>query len=307
MRWWYRMAKTVFRPEEVVVLSDRVVIQPPPKAEVEAETEEEVQEYTGPTAEDLRREAEEFKARWENEKAEMINRAGEEADRIIKEAEKVAFDEVERAKNEASRIKQEAKEETEKIFDDSRKEASRIVEEAEKKREQIESESYKKGYTDGREAGFQEGKEEVERLVQHLHTIINKAIEKRNEIIDESETQLINLVLLIARKVVKVITENQKNVVINNVIQALRKLKTRGDVVIRVNLEDVKLTSEHVKDFMRMVENVKSITVLEDSSVEKGGCIIETDFGEIDARISSQLKEIEERIQELTPIRVKEG
>ncbi|RKX78428.1 MAG: flagellar assembly protein FliH [Spirochaetes bacterium] len=301
------MAKTVFRPEEVVVLSDRVVIQPPPKAEVEAETEEEVQEYTGPTAEDLRREAEEFKARWENEKAEMINRAGEEADRIIKEAEKVAFDEVERAKNEASRIKQEAKEETEKIFDDSRKEASRIVEEAEKKREQIESESYKKGYTDGREAGFQEGKEEVERLVQHLHTIINKAIEKRNEIIDESETQLINLVLLIARKVVKVITENQKNVVINNVIQALRKLKTRGDVVIRVNLEDVKLTSEHVKDFMRMVENVKSITVLEDSSVEKGGCIIETDFGEIDARISSQLKEIEERIQELTPIRVKEG
>jgi flagellar assembly protein FliH len=45
--------------------------------------------------------------------------------------------------------------------------------------------------------------------------------------------------------------------------------------------------------------------VLEDSSVDKGGCIIETDFGQIDARISSQLHEIEENITELMPIRTK--
>jgi flagellar assembly protein FliH len=50
---------------------------------------------------------------------------------------------------------------------------------------------------------------------------------------------------------------------------------------------------------------VKSITVLEDSSVDRGGCILETDFGQIDARISSQLSEIEERILELAPIRAK--
>ena len=117
---------------------------------------------------------------------------------------------------------------------------------------------------------------------------------------------MINLVLLIASKVIKVISENQKNVVINNVIQALRKLKNRGEVVIRVNLEDVKLTSDHVKDFMRMVENVSSITVVEDSTVDRGGCLIETDFGEIDARISSQFREIEEKIMELGPIKVKQ-
>jgi len=72
-----------------------------------------------------------------------------------------------------------------------------------------------------------------------------------------------------------------------------------------VNLEDVELTTEHVKDFMRMVDNVQSVTVVEDSTVDKGGCIIETDFGEIDARISSQLQEIEEKIIELAPIRSK--
>ncbi len=56
---------------------------------------------------------------------------------------------------------------------------------------------------------------------------------------------------------------------------------------------------------MRMVENIRSVTVVEDSTVDKGGCIIETDFGEIDARISSQLHEIEEKILDLVPIKAK--
>ena len=54
-----------------------------------------------------------------------------------------------------------------------------------------------------------------------------------------------------------------------------------------------------------MVEGVKSIKILEDSTVDRGGCIIETDFGSLDARISSQLHEIEERILELIPIQAK--
>jgi flagellar assembly protein FliH len=54
-----------------------------------------------------------------------------------------------------------------------------------------------------------------------------------------------------------------------------------------------------------MVENVRSISVLEDSSVDKGGAMIETDFGQIDARIASQLHEIEEKILELMPIKNK--
>ena len=53
------------------------------------------------------------------------------------------------------------------------------------------------------------------------------------------------------------------------------------------------------------MENVKNISVIEDSTVDQGGCIIETDFGEIDAKISSQLNELEQRILEVSPIRSK--
>ncbi|RKX86786.1 MAG: flagellar assembly protein FliH [Spirochaetes bacterium] len=283
----------------------KVFIEPPQIKPEEPETIEVAEEYTGPSIDELQREAEEFRKNWDQEKQKMIDAAKAEADKIVKDAERVAFEEVKKKNNQAQKIRQEAEDEAKKILDDAHAKAKEIEDEIRSKVNEIEKESYERGYKEGHDRGYQDGREEVQRLIDRLHTIISKAIEKRNEIIEESETQLINLVLLISKKVIKVISENQKNVVINNVVQALRKLKSRGDVVIRVNIADLELTSEHIKDFMSMVENVKSITVLEDSSVDRGGCIIETDFGQIDARISSQLHEIEEKILELMPIKAK--
>ena len=300
------MAKNVFRADEILYQSRKVFIEPPSLSPEETPEEvETLEQYAGPSVDDLRHDAEEFKRRWEDEKSAMIAAAREEAEGIKKEAEKAAFDEIKRKNNQAQKIRQEAEDEAKSILDEARRKADELESEIQGKVDKVEREAYDKGYKDGRESGFQEGRGEVERLVETIHRIISTAIEKRNEIIEGSETQVINLVLLITKKVIKVISENQKNVVINNVVQALRKLKSRGDVAIRVNLADLDLTSEHINDFMKMVENVKSVTVLEDSSVDRGGCIIETDFGQIDARISSQLHEIEEKILELMPIRSK--
>jgi flagellar assembly protein FliH len=300
------MAKRVFKAGEVAFKPKKVFIQPP-IIEREEEVEEipTAEEYAGPTAEDLRKEAEAFKQGWEAEKKTLTERARAEADRIVKEAEAVAFEEVKRKNNQAQKIRQAAEDEAQRLLAEAKEKAAKMQAEVERTVGQAEKEAYSKGHAAGHEAGYEEGKAEAKRLIERLHVIISKAIDKRNEILAETETQVINLVLLIVKKVIKVISENQKNVVINNVVQALRKLKSRGDVVIRVNLSDLELTTEHVKDFMGMVEQVKSITVLEDSTVDRGGCVIETDFGQIDARISSQLHEIEEKIIEMMPIRSK--
>ena len=86
----------------------------------------------------------------------------------------------------------------------------------------------------------------------------------------------------------------------------MQKLKQKCDVTIRVNIADLKMATEHAKELTRRMEKVGYVTVMEDSSVDPGGCIIETDFGEIDARISSQLREIEDKIMEMAPIKERE-
>ncbi|MFI3257524.1 MAG: flagellar assembly protein FliH [Spirochaetales bacterium] len=299
------MAKAVFRPNEIKKVNDSVLLPLSHNfvEEVEEEAIEAVPEYSGPTADDLRREAEDFKREWEQERQKLLDDAHKEAEEIIKNAEQSAFDEVKRKTDQAAVIKKQAEDEAAQIIKDAETKANETLRAAEQEYEKNVDDAKRSGHEEGLEQGYQSGTQEVQRLIDRMHIILEKTLDKRTIILEETEQQIVELVLLISRKVVKIISENQRNVVMSNVVQALRKMKGRGDVVIRVNLADVQLTTEHIKDFMNAVESVKNITVVEDSTVEKGGCIIETDFGAIDARISTQLNELEQKILEITPIK----
>jgi flagellar assembly protein FliH len=306
------MGKNVFRSGEVQLKQHKVFLRPPdpvmPRGAarpVQVEPVELVEEYSGPTADQLRREAEAFREQWESEKEEMVAAARAEAERITSEAEDEAFRQIREKTEEATNTRKEAEDEAERMRAEAEQERDRIIAEAEERARVIEQEAWQRGEKEGREAGIETGKAEVQRVIERFHVVLSKAIERRNEIIQESENQVIALVLAIAKKVIKVISENQKNVVINNIVQSLQKLQQKSDVLVRVNLADLEIATKHKEDILKMAERVQTITIAEDSTVDPGGAIIETDFGEIDARIASQLREIEDRILELSPIKAR--
>ena len=49
-----------------------------------------------------------------------------------------------------------------------------------------------------------------------------------------------------------------------------------------------------------MLDGVKSFSIIEDSNIEPGGCVIETNLGFIDARIATKLKSIEEALKKVS-------
>ncbi|MDR0553773.1 MAG: flagellar assembly protein FliH [Treponema sp.] len=306
------MAKAVFRPGEITVIGEKVLLDPPQAyqeaphlapASDEPEEIERVEEYAGPTVEDLRKEAELFKSQWDTEREAMIQSARVEADTIIREAEETAFREVKRHTDEAQAERRAAEDEIERLLSEAKQKAAEIEASAKAAFEKSRQDAEAQGRSMGREEGFREGREEVVRLIERTQIMLERAQDKRSEILAETEQQIIDLVLLISRKVVKSISENQRTVVGANVMQALRKVKGRGNIIVRVNMADLKLTTEHTKDFIQLVEGAKGFQVVEDSSVDQGGCIIETDFGEIDARIASQLTELETKILEMSPLK----
>jgi len=312
------MLKAVFRPGELVTLDEKVIIESPtsfpemahfsPIEEVE-EIMDDVDEYTGPTADDLRREAEMFKSQWEEEKERMFAGARAEAESIVTDAQKAAFAEVKRQTDESAVLKQQAVEEAENIIAQAQTKVRELESEIRQTLETERKDARDKGKEEGKEAGFADGKAEVDRLIERTQVVLERAQDKRADILNETEKEIIDLVLLIARKVIKVISENQREIIVTNVIEALRKVRAKGNIVIRVNLADLQLATEHKQNFINSMEGVKSINIVEDSSVDLGGCIIETDFGEIDARIASQLMELENKILEISPIgsRVKDN
>ena len=82
------MAKAVFRPGEAKEKEEKFVLSlmKDYAPEVE-EVEEVVEEYTGPSVEDIKREVEAERQKWEAEKQQLISQAQAQANEIIKNAE----------------------------------------------------------------------------------------------------------------------------------------------------------------------------------------------------------------------------
>jgi flagellar assembly protein FliH len=273
--------------EEAPVIEEETVVSEAPRETAYETAREERKETRDELLEEARRIREEAEA---------------EAERVRKEADDAAFKIVQKSNVDVRTAQEEAQSEKDRILREATEEAARVEEEANQKAQSIVDEAKRKAFGEGREEGYQSGKEEVDRLVERLHAVLNAAIDERHRIIDRTERQIIDLILMIVRKVVKVISENERKVVIENVKEALKKIKGDTEITIRVNTRDLNLTTKNKRAFIASVESLKQVHVEEDSRIEPGGCIIETSYGDIDARIQNQLALIEERIRELVPI-----
>jgi len=291
------VGKVVFEASEVYQLPKFVPIEPP---QITKPVEEE--EYKGPTREEIEAENRRLIEEAKKEAEQIVEDAKKEAEKIIKIAEEGAFEHIKKATEKAKKIEEEANDKAKRIVLEKEREINEKIAKQEAQLQKEYEETKKKAYKEGYDAGYESGKAEVQRLIKRLHTIIEGAIDKRDRIIEDAEEQIIRIILLIARKVVKAISEEQKEVIIENIKAALEKIKGKTEVVIRVNTEDLELATEHKEEFMQMFEELKHVVILEDTRVDRGGCIIETDFGSVDARIATQLQEIEEKIRELANI-----
>lgn len=297
------MAKDVFKAVEIVTLNTPQIVEAP-SLEALTDDEEEIKkkdEYTGPTIEEIEEEIYRQRQEFEESIKKRKEEVEQECSEIQKSAEEWAFNKVQEASDQYEKTLKQSETESQQIIENAKEQANMIINDAQNQANEVMETARSKGEEDGWEEGFSRGEEEVNRLITRLNRILSSTIQKRNEVLEEAESQIVDIIIAIARKVVKTITETHKNIVIEQIQEAISKLKGRAEITIRINVEDLMMTTKHKKDFIQMVEGIENVKILEDNSVDKGGCIITTDFGSIDARISSQLSELEQKIKEIAP------
>ncbi len=261
-----------------------------------------VEEYKGPSIQEIEEEMKKFREETEAEIKQKRKEADEDIHKIIENSKSEAFRLIQDSKEKAKQEMRKAKFEAEQLLERAKLDNERLIKEAEMRVGEIEHEAWRKGHDAGQEIGYKDGQGEVRRLIDRLGTILGHSIDIRGEIIRESEKQMVELILIIARKVIKDEIIERKEIVINNIREAMARIKERDRIDIRVNFADLELTTSHKNEIIRMMETLKKVNIYEDTRVDRGGVLIETDIGTIDARISSQLTELEQAIRDATPL-----
>jgi len=72
---------------------------------------------------------------------------------------------------------------------------------------------------------------------------------------------------------------------------------------IRLNPADFRQIMEIKEDFLQSVDGVKNVVFEEDGGIQQGGAVIETRFGEVDARLDRQIEELAASLAAVHPDR----
>ena len=122
----------------------------------------------------------------------------------------------------------------------------------------------------------------------------------RRQDIDRMEAATVRLALAIAKKIIGNETEHVK--IIEHVVKtAMKKVADPRNLTMRLNPKDIDTVNEFQQELF-LSDDFNAVLHLEaDKTIQRGGCIIETQLGDVDARIDQQIKVIEELLTAQLP------
>ncbi len=182
--------------------------------------------------------------------------------------------------------------------EEARKEADAIIRQAKARAEALEMEAYNQGMAKGQEEGRKIVTKKIEPLFDTLRNAITELAQMRLSMVENHQKDLLEMVFLIAEKIIHRSIQTSPDIVLDTVQAASRHLMETDEIHLRLHPSDFEYIREIEAALSMKLSGKKGFHIVEDSTIERGGVILETEFGEIDATIRSQIEHMKESVSD---------
>lgn len=167
-------------------------------------------------------------------------------------------------------------------------EAERIIAEAERYARSV-HEAMEALERETREAAYREG---YEAALLELNQALLETSERRDAAFAEAEHDLLRLAVKLAEKIIGRELKLDKEVVIDIISTALRTARQNELLTVRVHPSDLPVIQAQ-RDRLDPAGRARFLDIIADPRVHRGGCIIESESGTVDAQLETQLRVLE--------------
>ncbi|MFW5959612.1 MAG: FliH/SctL family protein [Chitinivibrionales bacterium] len=165
---------------------------------------------------------------------------------------------------------------------------------------------FEKGKKEGYAEGYKKaGEEEAEKYKKSLEGIRDNMERGIQELKTASESYFngikkfaIDISMGIAEKVIKREIERDDDQILRTIESAVKHAASKESLKIRVAEDDMKTVKENKDIWESVAEKSNDVVVERDDRIEKGGCIVESTSGIIDARIGILTDEMKKVISD---------
>jgi flagellar assembly protein FliH len=166
---------------------------------------------------------------------------------------------------------------------------ARAEEEAATMRELARAEGFEQGHLEAREAA-KPAVEALSAAIEGLHA-------ERVELAERLERHAVDLALLLAEKIVGGVIAVEPERVVESVRGALRSLVERERITVLVHPDDLDVVRAAMDELRATLGGVEHCEVQAERRVSRGGCIVRTPEGDVDARVETKLERAREAVE----------
>jgi len=169
---------------------------------------------------------------------------------------------------------------------------TKYLQKAKEKALLLEKEAYEKGFAEGEKNGMELGKKKIENILTHLDHLVAEMESRRTELCRKYEKEMIHLVLGIAKSILHREVGIREEVIARTLQEAMKLVTDRKGVQVHLNPLDSQFLLSQREKISFPSKEIKSIQMVEDPSISRGGCFLETTYGEIDATLEGQIRQV---------------
>ncbi len=183
-----------------------------------------------------------------------------------------------------------------KITAEAQRTADSIIQQANQQAEQIRQDAFKQGLAKGIAEGTQKSEKKLSTLFQSFNEIAGQWQEIKTGFYDRHQDLLLELALKIARKIIHQEVTVNNDLIVNVLHNAIAQAIDCEKIEVRINPADMELCLKKRLEIIKDIDGIKQIIFEPDDSINRGGAIVEYNYGEIDARLEQQFAEVEDEL-----------
>jgi flagellar assembly protein FliH len=137
--------------------------------------------------------------------------------------------------------------------------------------------------------GLQAADAETAQLLLSAHGVLDEVQAWRTALLARSERPVLDLVAAVARRMFGNGLVLEPAVLQEAFNRALAEAKPLGALRVHLNPDDAKVLGEQWTAAVQ-ANSRQQLELVPDAAIRRGGCLIESDYGQVDARVDSQLQ-----------------
>jgi len=153
-------------------------------------------------------------------------------------------------------------------------------------------EAYNLGLEEGRKEAFEQVSAQIAERMETMDSLLNTIKDMKKEMASFNEAHLVQLAFRMAARLAKTELQNNNEAMIQILRDAVSLSQDEENITVRVSQSQFEFLEELKKETGREFEFVKRIRFEPSAEIADGGCIVETNYGEVDARIEQRIEQL---------------